>query len=47
MAVDEERIKSVASWGFLGTAGGEAETQIIEGPIEVTFELTNVPVELD
>ena len=34
MALDPERIKAVASWGFLGVPGG---TQIIEGPVDITI----------
>jgi hypothetical protein len=54
MALDAERIKTVASWGFLGIPGG---TLIIEGPVEitltdlalleVTLEADEITVELD
>ena len=47
MAVDAERIKAVASWGFLGDLAGESETQIIEGPIEITLEADEITVEID
>jgi hypothetical protein len=47
MAVDEERIKAVASWGFLGDSGGESETQIIEGPVEITLAADMIVVEID
>ena len=47
MDIDPERIKAVASWGFLGDPGGVAETQILEGPIEVTFETDLITVEID
>ena len=47
MAVDEERIKAVASWGFLGSPGGVAETQILEEPIEITLAADEITVEID
>jgi hypothetical protein len=47
MAVDEERIKAVASWGYLGAPGGESSTQIIEGPVEITLEADSITVEID
>jgi|GEM_PF-2609454 len=48
MAVDAERIKAVASWGYLGDIGaGESTTQIIEGPIEITLEADQITVEID
>ena len=47
MAVDAERIKAVASWGYLGEPGGESLTQIVEGPIEITFEADEITVEID
>ena len=47
MAVDAERIKAVASWGFLGDPGGEAVTQIIEGPVEIILEIDEITVEVD
>jgi hypothetical protein len=47
MAVDAERIKAVASWGFLGSSGGEAVPQIIEGPVEITLGADEITVEID
>lgn len=49
MAVEEERIKAVASWGFLGAPGGEGESiiQIIEGPIEITMETDEIILEIN
>jgi hypothetical protein len=47
MAIDEERIKAVASWGFLGAPGGESETQILEEPISLTIEADEITVEID
>lgn len=47
MAIDAERIKAVASWGFLGDPGGGAVTQIIEGPVAITLEADEITVEVE
>jgi hypothetical protein len=47
MAVDAERIKAVASWGFLGDPGSDGVTQIIEGPVEITLTADSITVEID
>ena len=47
MAIGAERIKTVASWGFLGDPGGESETQIIEGPVEITLTADEIIVTID
>jgi hypothetical protein len=47
MGVGAERIKAVASWGYLGASGEEGETQIIEGPVEITLEADSITVEID
>jgi hypothetical protein len=44
MAVGSERIKAVASWGFLGSGGTTVVYSAVGGEFEVTIETEDVEV---